>query len=473
MLCIAGTDGYFKVMNHAWERTLGWKTQELKASPALSFVHRDDAERTSTELQRLGETVPAVSFVNRFRCSNGSFRSLRWSVTRGQQDLIHVVARDVTEFQQAVADAQKNDELWQAILRTAVDPIIVIDQDGIMLRANAATTRLFKYEREELLGNNVSLLMPEPYHSEHDQYLGRYLQTGEARIIGIGREVQGRRKDGTTFPMALAVSEIVTQSGRMFTGMIHDLTPRQAAEQQLRNANETLEERVRERTAELQASMEELANAEVELRRMQDRERIGRDLHDTVIQRLFATGMGLQSLTGRTDDVAIRQRINESVEEIDEGIKQLREAIFRLHHSSPDPISDEITRTAEAKSMALGFTPRVQVAPNVDEIPDSVRHDLISTLQEALSNVIKHANATDAEVIVDLQQGDLVLRVIDNGIGVGSASSQVETGHDALTGRGLENMRQRATQRSGTFELVSGSDGGTELRWRAPIPTET
>jgi two-component system sensor kinase FixL len=123
---------------------------------------------------------------------------------------------------------------WQAVVDSAVDGIIVIDAHGRVEAFNRAAERLFGYGADEVLGRNVDMLMPSPYREEHDTYLSRYLATGRAKIIGIGREVQGRRKDGTTFPLHLSVGEITIQGERKFTGILHDLTSRVALEGQLR-----------------------------------------------------------------------------------------------------------------------------------------------------------------------------------------------------------------------------------------------
>ncbi len=100
------------------------------------------------------------------------------------------------------------DRLTEAILATAADPIIVIDETGVIAVANAATSRLFGFTHEALLGKNVSMLMPEPFRTEHDGYIQHYLETGETKIIGVGREVPAQRSDGSTFPMFLSVSEV-------------------------------------------------------------------------------------------------------------------------------------------------------------------------------------------------------------------------------------------------------------------------
>ncbi len=119
----------------------------------------------------------------------------------------------------------------QAILDTAVDAIVTIDLSGIIRHVNHATERLFGYTESELIGQNVSMLMPAPYSAEHDGYLQHYLETREARIIGSGREVEAKRKDGTTFPVDLAVSE-VTELG-LFTGILRDITDRHAERRRL------------------------------------------------------------------------------------------------------------------------------------------------------------------------------------------------------------------------------------------------
>jgi len=124
----------------------------------------------------------------------------------------------------------------QAILQSAVDGIITIDDQGTITTVNPAAARLFGYDEEEFVGRNVNFLMPEPYHAEHDGYLHNYRSTGHRRIIGIGREVTGRRRDGTIFPMQLAVSEFEMDGRTFFTGIIHDLSAHKATELALRQA---------------------------------------------------------------------------------------------------------------------------------------------------------------------------------------------------------------------------------------------
>jgi len=144
----------------------------------------------------------------------------------------------VVVHQQVEVGLRDSEARTHAILRTAVDGIITIDERGIVESFNPAAERLFGYTTDEVIGQNVSMLMPSPYREEHDSYIARYLQTDEPHIIGIGREVHARRRDGTTFPIALAVSEVHLAGRRMFTGIVHDLTARVQAEVALAQLNQ-------------------------------------------------------------------------------------------------------------------------------------------------------------------------------------------------------------------------------------------
>jgi PAS domain S-box-containing protein len=138
-------------------------------------------------------------------------------------------------------------ERWTlAAIETAVEGIATINERGIIEYVNPAIERLFGYTRDEVLGRNVKMLMPSPYQDEHDAYIGRYLNTGERRIIGIGREVTGRRKDGTVFPMHLAVSEVLLGDRRLFTGFLYDISDRKRHEERQTQLLQEINKRNRE-----------------------------------------------------------------------------------------------------------------------------------------------------------------------------------------------------------------------------------
>src|SRR5262249_40645140 len=140
------------------------------------------------------------------------------------------VAVDIDDRKRAEAVSQDREARLRAILDTVLDGIITIDDHGLIDSFNPAAERLFGYRAEEVIGHNISLLMPSSERDEHDEYLARYRRTGVRTIIGIGREVLGRCKDGSNFPLDLAVSEMTVGGRRMFTGVLHDITERKRAE---------------------------------------------------------------------------------------------------------------------------------------------------------------------------------------------------------------------------------------------------
>lgn len=139
----------------------------------------------------------------------------------------------------------------QAVLNSVIDAIITINEKGRIESYNQAAEKHFGYSAEEAIGKNVNFLMPKPYHSAHDSYLSNYLTSGTKKIIGIGREVVARRKDGSTFPIRLAVSETVIDGRRIFIGIVHDISERKLAEEELQNYRLSLEELVEKRTIKL------------------------------------------------------------------------------------------------------------------------------------------------------------------------------------------------------------------------------
>ena len=154
----------------------------------------------------------------------------------GDRRMFTGIARDITDLRRAIDQLENSEARTRAILDAAVDAILTIETDGRVESMNPAAERLFGYTADEVIGQNVKMLMPEPYRHEHDGYLHNYLTTGQKKIIGLGREVVGLRKDGSTFPMHLAVSELQLGDRRMFTGIARDITDLRRAISQLEDS---------------------------------------------------------------------------------------------------------------------------------------------------------------------------------------------------------------------------------------------
>lgn len=197
---------------------------------------------------------------------------------------------------------------------------------------------------------------------------------------------------------------------------------------------------------------------------IEDRNRIARDLHDLVIQRLFATGMLLQSTIRMVDDnpeIAV-ERIEEAVDALDLTVKEIRTAIFGLEvrRASDSGLRNAILELASEAAGPLGFEPRVVLEGPVDsDVDERIGTELLATLREALSNVARHAGASSVEVEV-VVAGDVVVRVVDDGIGPPDDGSR--------RGNGLRNMTERAALVGGFVRLSDGAPSGTVLEWRAP-----
>jgi signal transduction histidine kinase len=199
----------------------------------------------------------------------------------------------------------------------------------------------------------------------------------------------------------------------------------------------------------------------------EDRDRIARDLHDLVIQRLFATGMMLQGTT-RIDDVpdAAAERVSGAVDELDETIKEIRQTIFALHEPVDGPTSSargRVLRETSQSAALLGFEPAVRFAGPVDSmLTPEAADQLVAALREALTNAAKHADAKRVEVIVQIDSGYVVLVVTDDGVGIDDGGSGRRSG--------VANISARAQDLGGSCRIERVSDaGGTRLTWRVPL----
>jgi signal transduction histidine kinase len=226
----------------------------------------------------------------------------------------------------------------------------------------------------------------------------------------------------------------------------------------------TVESALRRR--ELEHARRRMEERERELRLVSDRERIGRDLHDTVIQRLFATSLLLQSACARIDDQPARARVERAIEQLDVTIHQIRTVIFDIEGRDADRPSTvrasvvELTREITA---AVGCDPRIAFRGPVDaSIGPELVEDLLATLRASLSNVVRHASATEVRVEVEVALDVVALRVIDDGVGV-----------DGADGAGIAGMRATAERRGGALTVGRRPSGGTEVEWRVPVARPT
>jgi signal transduction histidine kinase len=198
-----------------------------------------------------------------------------------------------------------------------------------------------------------------------------------------------------------------------------------------------------------------------ELLLVADRDRIARDLHDLVIQRLFATGLQLQGARRIAASEDVGKRIDDAVADLDVTIRDIRSTIFELQHAHTQSLRADIRGVVKEYVPVLGFTPLVRTAGPIDSVvPRKLADQLLAVLREALSNVARHAEAQAAMVEVDVAEGRLVLRVVDNGKGLPAER------HES----GLRNVRRRANEHGGTVQMLAEEPSGTRVEWSVPLP---
>jgi signal transduction histidine kinase len=212
----------------------------------------------------------------------------------------------------------------------------------------------------------------------------------------------------------------------------------------------------------------ELAEHRRDLQRLvlfEDRDRIARDLHDLVIQRLFATGMSLQGATALMRDPEGARRVQQAVDALDETIRDIRSTIFSLQsrgEDDPPGVRGRILAVVEEMTASLGFAPALRMAGPIDtQVPDDIADQTMAALREALANVAKHAKASRVDVAVETGS-ELVLTVRDNGVGLAGTTRR----------SGLANLAERAADLGGTLRTTAAEGGGTELEWRVPLTAE-
>jgi PAS domain S-box-containing protein len=332
--------------------------------------------------------------------------------------------------------------LTDAALRSAVDAapdgIVLVDEAGIIVFVNPMVEQMFAYRRGELVGEPVDRLLPMAARRSHATNRASYIEHPRTRAMGSGLDLLGQKRSGVEFPVEIGLSPVQSGGETLVIAIIRDITERREFD-------------------------EELLRARADLALVDERERIARDLHDTVIQRLFAVGLSLQGALTRADPDPAAERMHQAIDDIDETIRDVRSAIFALHTRRPGGASlrDDVITIAHEAARALGFEPAVAFDGPIDSAAtDSMHEHLVSTLREALSNVAKHARATRVEVDVTIKQNHLVLCVSDNGTGIDDQPG---------AGSGLANMRERAEGLGGRCAVSVQSAGGTSVDWRVPI----
>jgi PAS domain S-box-containing protein len=399
--------------------------------------------------------------------------------------------------------AARDGGAWiKAVLETAADAIVTIDEVGLIQSFNPAAERLFWYTSDEVLGKNVSCLMPQPYRGEHDGYLANYLQTGTKKIIGIGREVTGQRKDGSTFPMELSVSEVLQSGQRTFTGIVRDITERLWAEQAQQEYCQRVEEarlelesqalKLEYQAADLKAARQQaeqanlaksefLANMSHELRTPMNSilgftKRLLNKLRDSLdaqhLDALETVDRNARHLLGLINDIL-------DLSKIEAGKMDLTRSTFNLAEAVKDVLY-QTSSLLDNKPITIAL-----VVPQDPIIVNADRVKIIQVCTNLVSNGIKYTERGSVTVTVsecdDEQLGRVAqVAVQDTGVGIKPEDherlfqkfSQLDgspTRRVGGTGLGLFITAQYVYLHSGRIEVESRYGEGSTFTFLLPI----
>ena len=219
LFCLAGLDGFFKQINQNFTRVLGYSTEELLAQPFIDLVHPDDCEQTQLQMVKLSQGLPVVRFENRYRARSGNYKWFEWTAKSvPEEGIIFATARDITERKHL-------EQRLEAIVESSPMAMVVTDRAGRIVQLNREAEKLFGFQRDELAGQMVEMLIPERFRQGHLAHRERFLMNPSIRP-GSGRELWGLRKDGTEIPIEVGLSPLETEEGIFVISVIADSTER-------------------------------------------------------------------------------------------------------------------------------------------------------------------------------------------------------------------------------------------------------
>ena len=357
---------------------------------------------------------------------------------RGGDSFVVAAVRDITDR------VATEDHLHRVLLTldASTDGLFIFDADTLQYsHVNEGAVRLVGYPASQLITMTPVHLNP---YGDEATYRDLIAQLFVSPDQAIQRDAVLLRSDGVEVPVekTYQAAPPARDGSRWIIAVARDISVRLAHEAAMRHSQDAVRQ------------------AEQVMLLVEDRDRIARDLHDTVIQRLFGVGLALQTTLATTDD-RTRLRLDASIDEIDTTIRELRTTIFSLHGSriAPEGLRGRILTVASDAGRASGVEPRLEFAGSIDTLDDRIAEHLIPTLREALSNVAHHAHARSVRVVVSVTN-EVAMTVTDDGVGIT---------REVIGGNGLDNMASRAAELGGIATLTAGPEGGCQFEWRVPL----
>lgn len=345
-------------------------------------------------------------------------------------------AHDIGKLKMIEKELEESKAQAQAILETTIDGIFTVDSDGKILSFNHSASRIFGYSKEEIVGKDVKILVPQAEENNYNNYLQQYNKRGQKHVIGYRRELTGRRKDGTKFPMELSVSKVAWKSCTMFTCVVNDISERRELEKEILRISE------------------------------EERQNLGQDLHDVLGQML--TGIHLisknvaQKLRNEgmscSEDV---EEISNLVKEADEYAKTLARGLVHINFEK-DGLKAAFNQLAVQVEKLFDIECKVSCNGGINISNNMKIMHLYRIAQESISNAVKHGKAKNIDITLQAKNGTLKLSIEDDGIGFNNMSQK-------NNGLGIHIMRYRASILSGRIEIFETENQKTNIVCSIPL----
>jgi two-component system CheB/CheR fusion protein len=426
----------FKGQIMAWNggaaRLYGYNEEEALKLRISDLVPEDDRAEQQKLLQRISQGEEIKSFETRRLTKSGTLLEIWSTITLLTNDSGHPTAiattdRDVTERKRTEHALAESERRMRAVVETASDAIITISARGNIDSFNPAAERMFGYSQTEAIGQDVRILMPTSERDDHETFIAHYFKKGDASIIGLGRELLGRRKDASMFPIDMAVSELHEGVDHTFTGIIRDISERKSLQREL-----------------LTIASEE-------------KRRISQDLHDSVGQKLTGLGMLAGSLAETLKehspvDVEAASRIAMGVENALDQIRKLSIGLLPVEVDA-EGLRAALTDLADITTHDSGINCEFVCNESVPVEDSETATHLYRIAQEATANALKHGAPENVMISLSKNAHQVILSIHDDGKGFSSTALQSH-------GMGLKTMQYRAALIGATLSIIRNKEGG-------------
>jgi PAS domain S-box-containing protein len=439
--------------NRAFHETFRTTPKEIEGRPLHEVGHGSwNLPGLRRQLKELGEGVALEGFRVELDLNGAGHRVFVLNARRIEHTSSTLLAlEDVTEREHAVAALRRTEAGYREMLMTAAEAIFMSDRTGRIVFANDMATKYFGYAAEELAGLSVDLLVPKGLSELHAQHRTEYLAEAIPRPMGRDRDLVGRRKDGSEFPIEVILGSMQGGSGQLIVSFVTDISRRREAEQKIRDYQ-----------GKLQKMAFEAAVAEE-----RERRRIAVDLHDRIGQSLALAQIKLSSVREAVSG-APRAAIDEAVELIAQSVTDTRTLTFEL---SPPVLYDLGLKEALAwlvEEVEKQHGLRIELVDDAADKPldDATAALVFRAVRELLMNVLKHAKAGTARVSLRRTNDDVDIEVEDKGVGFDATDLAPRPGSG---GFGLFSVREQINRLGGTVEVVSAPAQGTCVTMRVPV----